>query len=115
MQKNIDIMSDEIYVDYEPIEFDEEDYDPIADMLFTLRLRYSDVMDNCWKPYRDAYKPLEQYFGRIFDDKGHYYEFMNGRGEVPEVNVKELERYYEKYYLHNAYEVYEMTKGEMEF
>ena len=46
MANDFDIMCDEIYVDYKPIE-PSEDYDPIADMLYTLGLRYYDVMDNC--------------------------------------------------------------------
>lgn len=45
MANDFDIMCDEIYVDYKPIE-PSEDYDHIADMLYTLGLRYYDVMDN---------------------------------------------------------------------
>ena len=34
MENDFDVMCDEIYVDYKPIE-PSEDYDPIADMLYT--------------------------------------------------------------------------------
>ena len=61
MANDFDIMCDEIYVDYKPIE-PSEDYDPIADMLYTLGLRWTSVLTNRFdstafkKEYNELYK-----------------------------------------------------------
>ena len=76
MEYYSEIMCDEIYADYEPIE-PSEDYDLIADMLYTLGLRYYDVMGNCCKDYRNAFRPLEAFLYKVFSDHESFYEFMN--------------------------------------
>lgn len=101
MANDFDIMCDEIYVDYKPIE-PSEDYDPIDSTLYALGRRYIDILDNCCEETCKAYKPLELYFSRIFDDMGHFYEYMDWECELPEVsNVAELDWYYDQFYVHH--------------
>ena len=91
MSHETKILNDEIYVDYEPIVYS-EDYDPIDSTLYALGRRYIDILDNCCEETCKAYKPLELYFSRIFDDMGHFYEYMDWECERPEVaNVAELD------------------------
>lgn len=101
MSHETKILNDEIYVDYEPIVYS-EDYDPIDSTLYALGRRYIDILDNCCEETCKAYKPLELYFSRIFDDMGHFYEYMDWECERPEVaNVAELDWYYDQFYVHH--------------
>lgn len=114
MENDFDVMCDEIYVDYKPIE-PSEDYDPIADMLYTLGLRYYDVMGNCCKDYRNAFRPLEAFLYKVFSDYESFYEFMNCPYDPPQVYINDLVYFYEHYYYNNAAQVYEMSQGEMKY
>ena len=114
MEYYSEIMCDEIYADYEPIE-PSEDYDPIADMLYTLGLRYYDVMGNCCKDYRNAFRPLEAFLYKVFSDHESFYEFMNCPYDPPQVDINDLVYFYEHYYYNNAAQVYEMSQGEMKY
>lgn len=96
----------------DPIYWEEyENTDPISNMLDRLILRYQDVMAYCWKSQREVYRPLEAYLSRVFGTQEEMYSFTVF-DEPPKIDEEELNRYYEKYYMHNVREVEEMADNE---
>ena len=88
-----------------------ENVDPINEKLGLLILRYQDVMEYCWKSQKEAYKPLEAYLSRVFGTQEEMYAFTVF-DEPPKLDEEELNRYYERYYMHNVIEVVEMAENE---
>lgn len=96
---------------FEPIEDIERvdpyelfDIDPASEKLVDLITRYKLVMDFGYPSNKIAYKPLEQYFSKIFHDKGEMYSFQIF-DKLPPIDKTELEEYHKKYCILNADEV----------
>ena len=92
----------------------EEESNPISDMLCCLVLRYDDLMTYCYKRQKELYEPLGAYLSRVFKTQEEMCDFILG-GEIDEtieIDEEELKRYYEKYYLHTVAELMEAQKNE---
>jgi len=80
------------------------DYCHIGDMLETLYFRYDLVMDWCGTEEKETYKPVGDYFNRIFPTKEDLHTFLYDR-IVPDVDAKEVMDMYGTYCLVSAPEV----------